>query len=159
MSDALASLLLHHRAVVCVGNNDSFAALSCADGQHPRRSGTNWGCSDAFTRTEADNRFTRLTSCTWVLNNVCTAGQICAATCPSGNSVVSGGCDLATSTSSTVMESYPGPSSGNDKTSPVGPWPFGVAPSDPNIPVIDQWKCRAAVGTIDIVYAFCCPAR
>jgi len=140
-------------------DNDSFAALSCANGQHPRRTGSTWACSDSYTRIDADNRFTRLTSCAWILNSVCTAGQPCVAICPAGDSVVSGGCDLNAGSSSTVMESFPGPSTGNYKSRPVGPWPFGVSPSDPIIPVFDQWSCRATVGTIDAVYAFCCPAR
>lgn len=142
-------------------DNDSFAALSCADGQHPRRSGTSWVCSDSFTRTEADNRFTRLTSCYWQFNSNCpTIGQLCVVICDSGDHVVSGGCDGNGTGPAQLMESFPGPSSGNFKSrGATGPWPFGASPTDPLLPVIDQWTCRSNVGKIDSAYAFCCPAR
>lgn len=138
---------------------DSFAALSCADGQHPRRSGATWACAEAFTKPEADARFTRLTACYWVLNNACVAGQRCTATCNSGDHVVSGGCDASSTGPSQLMESFPGPSNGAFKNRPLGPWPFGAPANDPNVPVIDQWLCRTATGTLDIAYALCCPAR
>lgn len=125
-----------------------------------RVTATEGAVADTHTKTTADARFTRLTSCYWTFVSCAAAGTMrCVVACEPGDYVVSGGCDGNAGAPSTIFESFPGPSSGNYKNLTRTKWPFGTPPSDPDVPVVDAWICRVSIGFPDGAYAFCCPPR
>ncbi len=139
---------------------DALPSFSCQNGQALVGADGGWGCAplpDAFTRTEADSRFAQLKSCAWKFVGG-DGGAFVTVTCDPGDYVISGGCDANATAPSTLMESNPGPSTGNYKGN-VSPWQVGTLPTDPVYPVIDQWRCRVSSGHIDSAFALCCPGR
>lgn len=139
---------------------DALPTVSCANGHALVGADGGWNCApipDAYTKTEADEHFAQLKSCAWKFVGG-DGGAFITVTCDPGDYVISGGCDANATLPSTLMESNPGPSTGNYKGN-VSPWRVGTLPTDPVYPVIDQWRCRVSAGHIDSAFALCCPGR
>ena len=138
-----------------------LASVSCPHGSAVVESDAGVRCAevkDAYTKTEADGRFARFNRCYWLNEPVLDAGTSKEVTCLPGDYAIAGGCD-GNSVAGTVVESFPGPSTGNYKNRPSGPWPIGTSPTDPNIPVIDRWSCRTTGAVLDSAYVLCCPGQ
>lgn len=139
-----------------------LASVSCPHGSAVVESDAGVRCAevkDAYTKTEADGRFARTTACYWNwVGGGLDAGTIVTAQCEPGFYAMAGGCDINASGGS-IVESNPGPSSGNYKAN-TSPWPVGATATDPVNPVIDQWRCRVTPGgIIDVAFVLCCPPR
>lgn len=88
-------------------------------------------------------------ACTWYLT-ACQAavGEECRVTCPSGNYVVTGACDVANGVA--LNESRPFGSTNNQ---PQGNGPFAAT-------LFDSWECQPTTNLasdVNAAYALCCP--
>jgi hypothetical protein len=92
-----------------------------------------------------------LASCTWYVAGcqaAGTSGEECTVTCPSGNYVSQGACDLANGVA--LNESRPFGSTNNQ---PQGPGPFAAT-------LFDSWECQPtsnSASDVNGAYALCCP--